>query len=343
MAIEDPDLHEVYGPLSVRGADDGNSIAPPAGAAWFDIGLVRGNDGVGIVSATVTASRRLVVVLTDGTVIDAGSVGGSAGGGGDGVWIVSAKVNPSGHLIVTLSDGEVLDAGYVVGPPGEDGTDGTNGTDGTDGTDGLSAYQVAVSKGFVGTEAEWLASLVGPPGEDGTDGTDGTNGTNGNDGTNGLSAYQIAVDEGFVGTEAEWLASLKGPAGTAGPLQSLFDGDPVALTWLVNAEFASGSGVSEFTVSVTDVVQRETPAGGCVEFTTTANWTGNVKASIYVFLVPLDRMGVMLPYLSGPNNFRVPLGWFSQGLYGTGFSPLLYLNLADKGQPRVFRFYYLKM
>lgn len=33
------------------------------------------------------------------------------------------------------------------------------------GPDGPSAYEVAVSQGFAGTEAEWLASLVGPAGE----------------------------------------------------------------------------------------------------------------------------------------------------------------------------------
>ncbi len=276
MAIEDPDLHEVYGPLSVRGADDGNSIAPPAGAAWFDIGLVRGNDGVGIVSVTVTAGRRLVVVLTDGTVIDAGSVGGSAGGGGDGVWIVSAKVNPSGHLIVTLSDGEVLDAGYVVGPQG-------------------------------------------PKGDPGPAGTQGPKG-----------------DPGPAGTQ--------GPKGDPGPLQSLFaGGDTVTLTWSVNAEYRSW--VSGFTVSVTNVVQRETPAGGYVEFTTTADWTGTGYPTMYVFLVPLGDGGVMLPYLSCPWAYAkaVPLGSFSGGPYGVGFAPILDLTTADKGQPRVSRFYYLKM
>ncbi|RAN30623.1 hypothetical protein [Hyphomonas pacifica] len=30
---------------------------------------------------------------------------------------------------------------------------------------GPSAYEIAVSLGFSGTEAEWLASLQGPPGE----------------------------------------------------------------------------------------------------------------------------------------------------------------------------------
>jgi hypothetical protein len=35
------------------------------------------------------------------------------------------------------------------------------------GTPGKSAYQIAVDNGFVGTEAQWLASLQGAAGEDG--------------------------------------------------------------------------------------------------------------------------------------------------------------------------------
>ena len=38
---------------------------------------------------------------------------------------------------------------------------------GTQGDPGLSAYQVAVANGFVGNEAAWLASLVGPSGSGG--------------------------------------------------------------------------------------------------------------------------------------------------------------------------------
>ena len=38
------------------------------------------------------------------------------------------------------------------------------------GADGASAYEVAVANGFVGSEAEWLASLVGPPGDSGSGG-----------------------------------------------------------------------------------------------------------------------------------------------------------------------------
>ncbi len=51
---------------------------------------------------------------------------------------------------------------------------------------GLSAYQLAVNQGFVGSQLDWIASLEG------------------------ASAYEVAVSEGFVGDEAAWLASLQG-------------------------------------------------------------------------------------------------------------------------------------
>ena len=55
----------------------------------------------------------------------------------------------------------------VNGKDGRDGADGTNGIDGKDGIagkDGLSAYEVAVQNGFIGTESEWLESLKGENG-----------------------------------------------------------------------------------------------------------------------------------------------------------------------------------
>ena len=63
------------------------------------------------------------------------------------------------------------------GAPGPQGPAGTNGLDGAPGTNGLSAYEVAVAGGFVGTEADWLASLVGPAGADGAQGPAGANGS----------------------------------------------------------------------------------------------------------------------------------------------------------------------
>ena len=60
------------------------------------------------------------------------------------------------------------------------------------GPEGKSAYQVALDEGFVGTEAQWLASLkgetglTGPQGAAGADGADGADGTQGEQGIQGL-------------------------------------------------------------------------------------------------------------------------------------------------------------
>lgn len=132
---------------------------------------------------------------------------------------------------------------------------GPKGPSGIDGSDGLSAYQIAVSGGFVGTEAQWIASLEGPqgpqgiqgatgptgpvgaigpagpqgdqgpqgpqglPGSDGATGPQGPQGPQGATGATGpagQSAYAVAVAAGFVGTEEQWLASLVGPQGPQG-------------------------------------------------------------------------------------------------------------------------------
>ena len=51
---------------------------------------------------------------------------------------------------------------------------------GTPGKDGKSAYEIAVSNGFEGTEEEWIASLKGAKGDPGNDGIVPTIGDNGN-------------------------------------------------------------------------------------------------------------------------------------------------------------------
>jgi hypothetical protein len=67
----------------------------------------------------------------------------------------------------------------TAGPTGADGATGPTGPEGPQGDQGLSAYEVAVANGFVGTEAEWLDSLVGDAGADGADGAGFTNGDKG--------------------------------------------------------------------------------------------------------------------------------------------------------------------
>ena len=60
-----------------------------------------------------------------------------------------------------------------TGATGLTGQNGANGRDGIDGTNGLSAYQIAVSNGFIGTEQQWVVSLKGATGATGASGANG--------------------------------------------------------------------------------------------------------------------------------------------------------------------------
>ncbi|MVW75400.1 collagen-like domain-containing protein [Pseudomonas xionganensis] len=81
-----------------------------------------------------------------------------------------------------------VNAGQIQGPAGPQGPEGPagqQGAPGADGADGASAYAVAVAGGFVGDEAAWLASLVGPQGPQGVQGIQGETGPTGPEGPQG--------------------------------------------------------------------------------------------------------------------------------------------------------------
>ena len=96
----------------------------------------------------------------DGAKGDAGAPGENGSNGENGKNGTSCTVEP-----LASKDGfKVICAGDSVGVV----LNGTNGTNGTNGENGLSAYEIAVAKGFTGTEEEWIASLKGDPGAAGT-------------------------------------------------------------------------------------------------------------------------------------------------------------------------------
>lgn len=59
------------------------------------------------------------------------------------------------------------------GADGQPGPAGPAGADGKDGAPGKSAYEIAVEKGYQGTELQWMDSLRGKDGVPGKDGRDG--------------------------------------------------------------------------------------------------------------------------------------------------------------------------
>ncbi|MDR6630362.1 hypothetical protein J2X86_002417 [Acinetobacter lwoffii] len=110
--------------------------------------------------------------------------------------------------------------------------------EGERGVDGLSAYQIAVNFGFIGTEVQWLASLKGA------------------NGSPGLSAYQVARNNGFVGTEAQWLESIKGLDGVGAPGSSAYQ---IARNngfigteaqWLASLKGNDAAGLSAYQIAV---------------------------------------------------------------------------------------------
>ena len=174
----------------------------------------KGDTGAQGVSVTLKGTKATIADLP---------ISGSAGDG----WIVTTG-NGDDHADGSLwfwniTDGKWDDIGPIVGPqgdqgpqgqsgstapqgqqgiPGNDGQDGApgpKGDQGADGSDGSSAYQIWIDAGNTGTEAQFLASLVGPSGNDGTDGASGDDGD---------SAYEIWKSLGNTGTEQDYINSF---------------------------------------------------------------------------------------------------------------------------------------
>jgi hypothetical protein len=103
-----------------------------------------------------------------------------------------------------------------------DGATGGGGAPGTgaNGKNGLSAYEIAVGSGFVGTPDQWLASLqgprgpqgpVGPTGATGNPGLTGPAGPSGRDGANGLNGSAVrAIRKSWSGAVSLPTSDLDG-------------------------------------------------------------------------------------------------------------------------------------
>lgn len=83
---------------------------------------------------------------------------------------------------------------------------------------GWSAYEIAVQNGFIGTESEWLASLVGPQGAQGPQGIQGPQGVKGDTGDTGpMGATGPQGDAGPQGIQGiQGIHGIQGPKGDTG-------------------------------------------------------------------------------------------------------------------------------
>ena len=108
---------------------------------------------------------------------------------------------------------------------------------GAGGIQGKSAYQIALDNGFVGTEQEWLDSLVGPQGPKGDTGSTGPAGATGPQGEKG--------DKGDTGEQGDTGDAGPGVAkgGTAGQVLRKKSGTDYDTEWvddgITDTEFQS--------------------------------------------------------------------------------------------------------
>ena len=93
-----------------------------------------------------------------------------------------------------------------------------DGLTGEKGDSGESAYQVAVNNGFIGTESEWLSSLVGATGATGATGAAGSKGDKGETGSKGDTGATGATgakgDKGDTGSQG--IQGIQGETGAKG-------------------------------------------------------------------------------------------------------------------------------
>lgn len=147
------------------------------------------------------------LVLRDGVRVTVTAPTLSAVSAGGGLTVVTVR-RPDATVAVETPQAPTFAMGVprsrvlafpVVGSSG--------GGEGGTGEDGASAYELAVAHGFVGTEAQWLASLEGEPGPQGAPGTPGDTGPIGPAGEPGPQG-----PPGVDGTQGP-----PGPQGEVGP------------------------------------------------------------------------------------------------------------------------------
>lgn len=172
----------------------------------------------------------LRLLLPDSSVYSSIYIGGADGADGENglsaydLWLEAGNTGTAQEFLESLMGEPGADG--APGPDGAPGADGADGADGEDGADGLSAYEVWLAHGNVGTEDDFLASLIGADGAEGPEGMPGAQGETGPagaqgepgaDGADGLSTYEIWLAAGNTGSEADFLASLVGADGADGP------------------------------------------------------------------------------------------------------------------------------
>lgn len=197
---------------------------------------------------------------------------------------------------------------------------------------GYSAYEIAVQNGFVGTEAEWLASLKGDTGATGAQGPQGPTGPQGETGATGPQGPQ--GEQGIQGPEGP--QGIQGPAGPqgetgpqgpVGPAGSYTAGANITISngeiSAVDTTYTAGTGI-DITNGVISATGGSGSTGGITVYRSNAEGqlmvdTDGIRAKVltalqnndYSFLANIAiRIGMSYYYAIGVMPDRAGFSWY---------------------------------
>ena len=103
-----------------------------------------GDTGVGVKSVVIDEDGKLIITLTDDSVLDLGKVTGEKGDAGIGV--KSVAIDDDGNLIITLTDDTVYNLGKVTEAKGDKGDQGDKGDKGDTGATGVGVKSATIDE-----------------------------------------------------------------------------------------------------------------------------------------------------------------------------------------------------
>lgn len=277
-------------------------------------------------------SKQSSEPIVNTTVICNGAKGATGSNGSNGSNGTSSSVAtqtlssgnancPAGGLAITITNGSSSSTKYVCnGAQGATGQNGSNGTDGEDGEDGLSAYEIAVENGYTGSEAQWLATLVGPQGDVGAQGPAGpmANVTT----ANGFTPYKLCPADNSAFPEYGFIVGNQIYAvyyGVIGGSQQAFlaklnDGNYVTTNGASCSFSVSHNSNGDLLINNSVVVTSVNLAAGLIVFNSELerNQATNNNASVKIRLKNVSNLTL--------SKFKVTVSGLSSGVLRAGSS-----------------------